>query len=83
MFTCFSVTGYSLELLTIREQGVVTFCKSHDEIILSKLILIGILTGNIITLKQNFPSFVIKMENTSLTLNTESIRAIYIPIINN
>ncbi|MFN6465051.1 MAG: FeoA family protein [Nostoc sp. DedVER02] len=83
MFTRFSVTGCSLELLRIGEQGIVTFCKIQDEIILNKLISIGITTGSIITLEQNFPSFIIKIENTSLVLDIESIRAIYLRIIYN
>ncbi len=83
MFTPFSVTGCSLELLKTGERGIVTFCKSQDEIILNKLILIGVTPGKIITLEQKFPSFIIKIENTSLALGTESIRAIYIRIIDN
>jgi ferrous iron transport protein A len=83
MFTPFSITGCSLELLRTGEQGIVTFCKSQDEIILNQLISIGVTLGTIITLEQNFPSFIIKIENTSLALDTESIQAIYVRIIDN
>ncbi|MBG1242231.1 FeoA family protein [Nostoc sp. NZL] len=83
MFTPFSVTGCSLELLRTGERGIVTFCKSQDESILNRLISIGITPGTIITLKQNFPSFLIKIENTSLALDTKSIQAIYVHITDN
>jgi ferrous iron transport protein A len=83
MFTPFSVTGCSLELLKTGERGIITFCKSQDESILNKLISIGITPGATITLEQNFPSFLIKLENTSIALNIESIRAIYVRIVNN
>ncbi|MEJ6482088.1 FeoA family protein [Nostoc punctiforme UO1] len=83
MFTPFSITGCSLKLLRTGEQGIVTFCKSQDEIILNQLISIGVTLGTIITLEQNFPSFIIKIGNTSLALDTESIQAIYIRIIDN
>jgi ferrous iron transport protein A len=81
MFTPFSVTGCSLELLRTGERGIVTFCKSQDESILNRLIAIGITPGNTITLEQNFPLFIIKIENTFLALDREIIQAIYVRII--
>jgi ferrous iron transport protein A len=83
MFTHFSVTGCSLELLRAGERGIVSFCKNKDERILQKLISMGVEPGATITLEQKSPSFIIKVENTSLAPDIESIRAIYIRIINN
>ncbi|MBN3871415.1 FeoA family protein [Nostoc sp. JL33] len=83
MFTPFSVTGCSLELLRTGERGIVTFCKSQDETILTKLMSMGVIPGTNITLEQNFPSLIIKVGNTSLALDMESIRAIYVRIIPN
>lgn len=83
MFTHFSVTGCSLELLRTGERGIVTFCKSRDETILKQLISLGITSGTTITLKQHLPSFIIKIENTDLALDIESIRAIYVRILDN
>ncbi|MBE9001183.1 ferrous iron transport protein A [Nostoc sp. LEGE 12447] len=83
MFTPFSITGCSLELLRKGERGIVTFYKSKDERILNRLISIGVTPGITITLEQNFPSFIFKIENTSLALDTESIQAIYVRIIDN
>ncbi|MBN3947535.1 MAG: ferrous iron transport protein A [Nostoc sp. NMS7] len=83
MFTRFSVTGCSLELLKTGERGIVTFCKSQDERILRKLISMGVTPGTNITLEQHFPSLIIQVGNTSLALDIESIRAIYVRIIDN
>ena len=60
MFTPFTVMGCSLELLKSGEVGIVTVCQSQDETIRKKLILMGIKTGNTITVEQQFPTFVIK-----------------------
>lgn len=43
----------------------------------------GIIPGNTITLEQNFPLLLIKIENTFLALDIESIRVIYVSIIDN
>lgn len=83
MFTRFSVTGCSLELLRTGEQGIVTFCKSQDEKILSQLISMGIISGTTITLKQNLPSLIITIGNTDLALDIGSVRAIYVRIVDN
>ncbi|MEH1786856.1 MAG: FeoA family protein [Nostoc sp.] len=83
MFTHFSVTGCSLELLRKGERGIVTFCKTKDKTILSKLISMGVKPGANITLKQKLPSFIIEIGNIDLALDIESIRAIYVRIIDN
>jgi ferrous iron transport protein A len=83
MFTSFSVTGCSLELLRIGERGIVTFCKSQDKTILNQLISMGITPGTTISFKQKLPSLILKLENTDLALNIESMRAIYVHIIDN
>ncbi len=82
MFTRFSVTGCSLELLKPGEKGIVTFCKNQDKKILTKLISMGITPGTTITLKKRFPSLLIKIKNTDLALDIETVRAIYVRIIN-
>ncbi|MFH7029092.1 MAG: FeoA family protein [Heteroscytonema crispum UTEX LB 1556] len=81
MFPPFSVTGSSLELLKAGEKGIVTFCKSDNEIIQKKLIAMGVKPGTAITLKKRFPSFIVKVGNTSLAIDKEITRAIYVRII--
>ncbi|MEA5620849.1 FeoA family protein [Cronbergia sp. UHCC 0137] len=81
MFTPFHVSGCSLELLKPGEQGIVAVCKTQDENIRKKLILMGIKTGSSIILEQNFPSLIIKVDYISMTIEREIARAIYVRII--
>lgn len=83
MFIPFSVTGCSLELLKIGEQGIVSFCKSQDETIFKKLISMGITRGTAITLEQRLPFLIIKVEDKLLTIDMKTIRAIYVRIVDN
>jgi ferrous iron transport protein A len=81
MFSPFSVTGSSLELLTIGEKGIVTFCKNDNETIQKKLIAMGVKPGIAITLEQRFPSFIVNVNNTSLTIDKQIACAIYVRVI--
>ncbi|AVH73114.1 iron transporter FeoA [Nostoc sp. 'Lobaria pulmonaria (5183) cyanobiont'] len=81
MFTRFSVTGCSLELLRTADRGIVTSSKTQDKTILKKLLSIGIVTVTHVPLK--FPSLIINIKNIDFVLNLESVRAIYVRIINN
>jgi ferrous iron transport protein A len=81
MFTPFSITGCSLELMKTGEQGIVTVCKTQDEIIRKKLISLGIKTGTSITVEQQFPALVVKLGSISITLDRETARAIYVRLV--
>ncbi|NET00482.1 MAG: ferrous iron transport protein A [Sphaerospermopsis sp. SIO1G2] len=83
MFTSFTVTGCSLELLKPGDKGIVTVCKSQDETIRKKLIALGIRTGTNISVEQHFPSLVIKAANISLTIDRATARAIYVRVLEN
>ncbi|MEH2228462.1 MAG: FeoA family protein [Nostoc sp.] len=83
MFANFNVTGCSLELLKTGERGIVVFCKTQDETILKKLISIGIIEGTNITIKQHSPSFILNIDNRDFVLDLESVRAIYVRVIDN
>ncbi|WGV28705.1 FeoA family protein [Halotia branconii CENA392] len=81
MFTPFSVTGCSLDLLQVGEQGIITSCKIQDDLILKKLKSLGITTGTVITLEQQFPSLIIKAGKILLDVEKEVVCAIYVRII--
>jgi ferrous iron transport protein A len=81
MFTPFTIMGCSLELMKAGDCGIVTVCQSQDEIIRKKLILMGIKTGDTITVEQQFPTFVIKCGSLSMTIDREIARAIYVRVI--
>jgi ferrous iron transport protein A len=81
MFTSFSVTGCSLELLRMGEKGIVTVCNTQDEKIRKKLIAIGIKTGTIISVEQQFPVFIVNFGSLSMTIDREIARAIYVRVL--
>lgn len=83
MFTPFNIIGCSLELLRTGERGIVTFCKVQDETIHQKIISMGVTTGTIITLEQQLPSLIIKIDNISWDIEREVARAIYVRILDN
>jgi ferrous iron transport protein A len=83
MFTPFSISGCSLELLKPGEQGIVIFSKTQDETIRKNLISMGITSGSKITLKQRFPAWIIKINNISLTIDRKIARAVYVRVIEN
>lgn len=83
MFTPFTVIGCSLELLKPGEKGIVAFCNHQNEAIRKKLIAMSIKTGASIYVEQNFPALIIKINNTSMTIEREVARAIYIRVTNN
>ncbi|TAE61108.1 MAG: ferrous iron transport protein A [Nostocales cyanobacterium] len=81
MFTSFTITGCSLELLKPGDKGIVTICQTQDETIRKKLTALGIRTGIHITVEQQFPSIIIKAANVSLTIDKAIARAIYIRVL--
>jgi ferrous iron transport protein A len=80
MFSKFSLSGSSLELLKTGERGIVKFCNIKDEKFLEELISMGVIPGNSITLEQRFPCFVIRVGENRLTLQKEIARRIYVRI---
>jgi ferrous iron transport protein A len=83
MFTNFSVTGCSLELLKPGEKGIIIFCKTQNETIRKNLISMGISTGTNITVQQQFPNFMIRCSRLSMTIDRETARSIYVRVIEN
>ncbi len=82
MFTPFDVTGSSLILLQEGEQGIVTFCKNQDEIVLKKLVSMEVVPGTIITLEEKLPSVVIKVGNRRWQIDKDVACAIYVRVVN-
>lgn len=82
MFTPFDVSGCSLILLRKKEQGIVSFCKNQDEIILKKLVSMKVMPGTIITLEEKLPFFVIKVGNTRWQIDKDVACAIYVRVVN-
>ncbi|BAY15204.1 FeoA family protein [Anabaenopsis circularis NIES-21] len=81
MFTPFSIIGCSLELLKPGEQGIVAFYQNENTKILDKIISIGIKIGTSITIEQQFPSLLVKVNNQTITINQKIARTIYVRIV--
>ncbi|MEJ1934300.1 FeoA family protein, partial [Nostoc sp. NIES-2111] len=59
MYTPFTVTSSSLELLKVGDRGIVKFCNIQDKGVLKKLKSLGLTTAVIITVIQDFPFLII------------------------
>lgn len=79
----FTVCLSSLELLESDEQGVVTSFGNVNEATIQKLTAMGIKLGSIVSLQQRYPIFIVKIENISIVLAQEIVRAIGVRIISN
>ncbi|GBF79040.1 FeoA family protein [Aphanothece sacrum] len=79
MFTqTFTVESSALNLLKEKEKGIITQFRKNDELLLKKLIAMGIMPGLSVTIEQRFPSFVINMNGTRLAIDRNLARAIYV-----
>ncbi|MBE9005088.1 ferrous iron transport protein A [Fortiea sp. LEGE XX443] len=83
MFTPFTVSGCSLELLKIGEQGIVTFYRTQDEEILKELISQGIIIGTKLTVENDFTDFLIQIDNKYVLINREVACIIYVRLLKN
>jgi ferrous iron transport protein A len=81
MFTPFSVTGCSLELLKAGEQGIVKFYQTQDKKIIEQITSIGIKIGTCIKLEQQFPSLIIKVGYQTISINKQIAQTIYVRIV--
>ncbi|PMB32740.1 ferrous iron transport protein A [Fischerella thermalis BR2B] len=77
MFNGFNVTGSSLELLKIGEQGIIQFCNTQDEKILNQVISLGLTPGTYFTVEQQFPNVVINLRQGRIKISKEIARNIY------
>ncbi|MCK4778177.1 MAG: metal-dependent transcriptional regulator, partial [Actinomycetia bacterium] len=67
-----------LSYLKAGETGVVAYMGTHNETRLSRLANLGIVPGNKITMKQKFPSLVIKLDETTLSIDDEIANDIFV-----
>ncbi|BAT52714.1 hypothetical protein NOS3756_16550 [Nostoc sp. NIES-3756] len=83
MYTPFTVTSSSLELLKVGDRGIVKFCNIQDKGVLKKLKSLGLTTGVIITVIQDFPSLIITVGSILLEIDKELARSIYVRVLKN
>ncbi|MFB2877887.1 FeoA family protein [Floridanema aerugineum] len=76
----FTVCLSSLELLEPHEQGVVTSFRNLNETTIQKVTAMGIKLGSVVSVQQRYPNFIVKVENSSVALDQEIVRAIGVRI---
>jgi ferrous iron transport protein A len=60
------------------DSGTVAALKTQDEMIIRKLMAMGVIPGISITLEQCFPSYIIKVGRSRAALDRETAQTIYL-----
>lgn len=81
MYFPFSVTSSSLELLRVGDRGIVKFCNIQDKTVIKKLKSLGLTTGVVITVQQDFPTLIITVGSILLEIDKELARSIYVRVL--
>lgn len=74
----FTVSGSTLSLLSVGEQGVVTRVTSADQIMLQKLLVMGVKPGVSVTLERRSPRYCIKVGAHQFVIGQETAQSIYV-----
>ncbi len=78
MFTGFTVSGSSLPLMNVGEQGVIARLTSSDAEILRELRTLGLDRGTTIRLIERFPNFVVSTGAKQIALSKRLSKSIYV-----
>lgn len=78
MFTGFTISGASLQLLRVGERGIIARVKGADPLVSDQLRRLGLMPGVAITLEQRFPRFIVRTRHGSSALTQAMIQAIYV-----
>ncbi|WP_224091649.1 FeoA family protein [Nostoc sp. MS1] len=81
MYSPFTVTSSSLELLKVGDRGIVKFCNIQNKSVLKKLKSLGLTTGVVITVQQDFPTLIITVGSILLEIDKELARSIYVRVL--
>ncbi|HEY9798972.1 MAG TPA: FeoA family protein [Leptolyngbyaceae cyanobacterium] len=83
MYSYFTVTDSSLDLLKVGDRALVKFCNVQDKNIIKKLNLLGLTTGVMISVKQDFPTLIITVGTILLEIDKALARSIYVRLLEN
>jgi ferrous iron transport protein A len=83
MYSPFTLATSSLELLKVGDRGIVKFCNIQDKSVIKKLKSLGLTTGVIITVAQDFPYLIITVGSILLQIDKELACSIYIRVLKN
>jgi len=77
----FSVQGTSLKLLRSHEYGVIKRINARRDTTTQTLNKMGLTPGQLITVEQRFPTFIVRIGNDRHALDEVAINAIYVRIV--
>ncbi len=77
----FTVSGSTLSLLNVGEQGVVTRVTSVDQTIVQTLVAMGVIPGAVITLEQRLSQYRISVDEHQFIIGHETAQAIYVRLV--
>ena len=78
MFSRFTVSGASLQVLNVGDRGTIARFPRADPSTLAHLQKLGLDRGTEITITQRYPNFIVSTANGNLTLPPSLISAIYV-----
>lgn len=81
MYSPLTVTSSSLELLKVGDRGIIKFCNVQDKNIIKKLNSLGLTTGVMISVKQDFPYLIITVGSILLEIDKELARSIHVRLL--
>jgi len=76
----FSVYYSPLNCLEARTEGKIIAVRNQDKDMLKKILAMGLDKGSNIILEQTFPSFVIKVDQTYITVDEEIAKSIKVRV---
>ena len=78
MFTDFTVSGASLQLLKVGERGIIARIRDTNPRVVEELRRLGLSPGTSIILEQRFPRFIVRTHKGPLALTQAMIQAVYV-----
>lgn len=81
MFSSFTVSGASLQVLKVGERGTIARFPRADSSTLSHLQELGLNRGTEITVTQRYPRFRVSTADGHLTLPPSLVQAIYVRLL--
>jgi len=80
MFTGFTISGSSLSLLNVGEQGTISRFTNTNAAVTQTLKNLGLDLGTSIRVVKQFPTFIVSNGKTQISLTKSLCRAIYVRV---
>ncbi len=81
MFTSgFTINFSALNLLNVKEQGIVSHFRNTDDNLTQIIMKMGIIPGCLIAIEERFPDLVIQVGGNRITLDRQLAHLIYVRV---